>query len=132
MKRLLAALPLAIVLLANGAVLLVTGVLFAFWPATLAGSDFVADPSALRRLAVLLFFGGTGIVALLMGYGLLKSWPFAWRRFVDAATVIALVAIGFIWRSQHYRFLAWLILIASATSLALYLRLRRERPGGGA
>jgi hypothetical protein len=126
-KRILAATPLAAVLLATGVALFVTGVRFAVWPASLAGAGFISDPSALSRVAGLIFFGGTGAIALLMGFGLLRSWPFAWRRLANTATVLALAAIG-IWRFPSYRLVAWVALIASISSLVLYLRLRRELP----
>jgi len=127
-ERMLAAAPLAAVLLAMGVALLVLGVWFAVWPASLADEGFGPDPSALRRVLGLLFFGGSGAGMLLMGYGLLTSWPFAWRRFSHAATVIAMAAIGFIWRSPETRVWASVALIASVCSLVMFRRLRRELP----
>ena len=56
-ERLVAATPLAMVFLANGVAIFMSGVLFAVWPASLAGAGFNSDPSALARVAGLVFFG---------------------------------------------------------------------------
>ena len=127
-RRILAAAPLAAVLIAMGVALCLIGVWFAVWPASLADAGFISDPSALRRLAGLTFFGGSGAGSLLMGYGLLRSWPFAWRRFDHAATVIALAAAGLIWRSPNSRSWVSVALVAAVISLVLFRRIRRGLP----
>jgi len=121
--------PLLVVLVAAGVALLVTGVRFALWPASLAEAGFMRDPGAWRRLGGLLVFGGTGAMFLLMAYGLLRSWPFFWRRFAHAATAIALTAMGIIWREPNHRWVAWIALAAAVSSLVLFLRIRHDLPG---
>ena len=125
--RILAAVPIAAVLLLIGVALVVTGVLFAAWPAVLAGAGFISNPSAIVRVMAMLFFTGSGALALLMGYGLLRSWPFAWRRFGKTTMVIAVAASGLIWRHPG-DWLPWAALIASAASFVLFLRVRRGLP----
>jgi hypothetical protein len=62
-------------LLIAGSLVLVGGV-FALSPATLRPFGFRPNPEASVRLAGLCFFGGTGVLAIAIGYGLwnLRRW----------------------------------------------------------
>ena len=123
----LAALPLAVVLLVAGAILFIAGVLFAMSPASLGEYGFMPNPEAWRRVVGLLFFGGIGAAFLVLGYGLLRLWPFVWRRFVTGAIALGAGAVAGIWKSPEIWF-GWFVLLGCVSSLVLYyLAQRSER-----
>lgn len=125
-EQILAVAPLVGVLLLMCLVFVATGILFAAWPAVLEGAGFGADPSALRRLAGLLFFGGVGVACLLTARALLTPGPSQRQRVNSIGTTIAVAAIGFIWRYPEYQSIGWVALIAAVSSLLLFLRVSQS------